>query len=292
MRYPFIESQRGVFSVQALCRAMQVSTSGYYAWRHRADAPNEEEQTIVAAIKTIYAISKGRYGSPRIHRMLRQQGVRCAEKRVARLMREHGLQARSRRRFKVTTDSKHTLPVAENVLGRQFEVAVSNARWAADITYIWTRQGWLYLAVVMDLFSRRIVGWSMQETMDRGLVITALKMALTARRPPVGLLLHSDRGSQYASHDYQQLLKQAGCRCSMSRKGNCWDNAPVESFFSTLKLELIHERRYETRQQARAGIFEFIEVWYNRQRLHSSLGYLSPADYEARMAAQPLPLAA
>ena len=167
-----------------------------------------------------------------------------------------------------------------------------DARWATDITYIWTRQGWLYLAVVMDLFSRRIVGWSMQETMERSLVISALEMALKARRPPPGLLHHSDRGSQYASGDYQALLRHAGCTCSMSRRGNCWDNAPVESFFSTLKMELVHERRYETRQQARAEIFEFIEIWYNRQRLHSSLGYLSPADYEAKMAVQILPIAA
>ena len=270
---------------------MQVSRSGYYAWRSRPALTNEDDE-LLTEIKTIYAESKGRYGSPRVHRTLRDRGIRCGEKRVARLMRAHCIEARRPRRFRATTDSKHTLPVAENVLDRQFEVKVPDARWSADITYIWTRQGWLYLAVVMDLFSRRIVGWSMQETMDRGLVIRALKMALMARRPPVGLLLHSDRGSQYASHDYQQVLKQARCRCSMSRKGNCWDNAPVESFFSTLKVELIHARRYETRQQAQAEIFEFIEVWYNRQRLHSSLGYLSPAAYEARMAAQSLPLAA
>jgi len=169
---------------------------------------------------------------------------------------------------------------------------VPNARWVADITYIWTRQGWLYLAVVMDLFSRRIVGWSMQETMERSVVISALEMALTARRPPPGLLHHSDRGSQYASLDYQQVLHHAGCTCSMSRKGNCWDNAPMESFFSTLKMELVHQRRYATREQARAEIFEFIEVWYNRERLHSSLGYLSPVAFEATMTTETLSLAA
>lgn len=271
---------------------MRVSTSGYYDWRLRPTASKEADEKLLMEIKTIHAESKRRYGSPRIHRKLRQQGIRCGQKRVARLMREHGLRARPRRRFRATTDSKHTLPVAENVLERQFAARVPDARWAADITYVWTRQGWLYLAVVMDLFSRRIVGWSMQETMERSLVILALEMALGARQPSPGLLCHSDRGSQYASGDYQDRLWQAGCTCSMSRRGNCWDNAPVESFFSTLKMELVHERQYETRQQARAEIFAFIEVWYNRQRLHSSLGYLSPADYEAKMAVEHLPMAA
>lgn len=275
-----------------MCRVLQVSTSGYYDWRRRPPVSREADEKLLVEIKAIHAESKRRYGSPRVHKKLRQRGIRCGQKRVARLMREHGLRARRRRRFKATTDSRHTLPVAENVLERQFEAEVPDARWAADITYIWTQQGWLYLAVVMDLFSRRIVGWSMQETMERSLVISALQMALRARRPPPGLLHHSDRGSQYASGDYQELLRQASCTCSMSRKGNCWDNAPLESFFSTLKTELVYERRFETRQQARAEIFEFIEVWYNRQRLHSSLGYLSPADYEAEMAIQNLPMAA
>jgi transposase InsO family protein len=275
-----------------MCHVQEVSTSGYYAWRRRPAASNEADETLLAEIKTVFVESRRRYGSPRIHRKLRRRGIRCGQKRVARLMRQHGLAARRRRRFKTTTDSKHSLPVAENVLERQFEAPVPNARWAADMTYIWTRQGWLYLAVVMDLFSRRIVGWSMQETMERGLVISALEMALKARRPGSGLLHHSDRGSQYASVDYQALLRQAGCSCSMSRKGNCWDNAPVESFFSTLKVELIHEQQYQTRQRARQEIFEFIEVYYNRERLHSSLGYLSPADYEAKMNAEHLSIAA
>lgn len=274
-----------------MCRALRVSTSGYYVWRRRL-ASSEADAELLVEIKAIFTESKGRYGSPRVHRKLRQRGTRCGQKRVARLMREHGLRARQRRRYTSTTDSQHTLPVAENVLDRQFEVEVADARWAADITYIWTRQGWLYLAVVIDLFSRRVVGWSMREAMERSLVIAALEMALRARNPSPGLLLHSDRGSQYASGDYQALLRRAGCACSMSRRGNCWDNAPVESFFSTLKMELVHERRYETRQQARSEIFEFIEVWYNRQRLHSSLGYLSPVDYEEMQAAQNLSIAA
>lgn len=275
-----------------MCRVMEVSTSGYYDWRCQPPRSNQEDERLLLEISAIHSGSKRRYGSPRIHHTLRDRGIRCGQKRVARLMREHGIRARSAHRFKTTTDSKHRLPVAENVLDRQFEVTVPNARWSADITYIWTRQGWLYLAVVMDLFSRRIIGWSMQETLERSLVVDALEMALRARHPPSGLLHHSDRGSQYVSLAYQDLLRQAGCRCSMSRRGNCWDNAPVESFFSTLKVELVHQRRYETRQQAQAEIFEFIEVWYNRQRLHSSLGYRSPADYEAKMIAENLAIAA
>lgn len=275
-----------------MCRVLQVSPSGYYAWRRRPAASDFADAALLTEIKAVYVESKRRYGSPRVHHRLRQHGIRCGQKRVARLMREHGLRARRRRRATTTTDSNHTLPVAENVLERHFEVQVPNARWAADITYIWTQQGWLYLAVVMDLFSRRIVGWAMQETLHRSLVLSALEMALVARQPAPGLLHHSDRGSQYASGDYQELLEQAGCTCSMSRKGNCWDNAPVESFFSTLKMELVHERRYQSWQQARTELFEFIEIWYNRQRLHSSLGYLSPIDYEAKMANQTLSIAA
>lgn len=275
-----------------MSRVLEVSTSGYYDWRRRPTRSKQDDERLLVEIRAIHAESKQRYGSPRIHRALRDRGIRCSEKRVARLMQTHGIRARRVRRFKATTDSKHSLPVAKNVLDRHFEVDVPNARWAADITYIWTQQGWLYLAVVMDLFSRRIVGWSMQETLERFLVINALTMALRRRRPGSGLLHHSDRGSQYASLDYQRLLRQAGCTCSMSRKGNCWDNAPVESFFSTLKMELIHHRRYRTRAEARVEVFEFIESWYNRERLHSSLGYMSPVAYEAKQTTYSLPIAA
>ena len=287
-----METHRGQFPIQLMCRVLHVSSSGYYAWRKRPLQVNEMDSVLIEKIKTIYTKSKRRYGSPRVYRKLRQQGIHCSQKRVARLMREHNLRARRRRRFKVTTNSKHALPVARNVLDRRFEVKMPNARWTADITYIWTSQGWLYLAIVMDLFSRRIVGWSMQETMERSLVLSALNMAIKARKPPSGLLHHSDRGSQYACGDYQELLRQAGCRCSMSRKGNCWDNAPAESFFSTLKMELVHERKWATRREARIEIFEFIEVWYNRQRIHSSLGYLSPVDYEVKTIRNSLPIAA
>jgi len=197
-----------------MCRVIEVSTGGYYDWRHRPAPSNEGAERLLVEIRTIHAESKRRYGSPRIHRKLRDRGIRCGKKRVARLMQEHGIRARRTRRFKATTDSKHTLPVAENVLDRQFEIDVPNARWGADITYIWTRQGWLYLAVVMDLFSRRIVGWSMQQTLARSLVVEALEMALTARHPAAGLLHHSDRGCQYASLDYQQLLRRPVARAA------------------------------------------------------------------------------
>ena len=216
-----MEDHRGQFSISAMSRLLHVSASGYYDWRRRPAAENNENERLLLEIKTIYAQSKRRYGSPRIHRKLRDRGVRCGENRVARLMHIHDIRAQRSTRFKATTDSKHAFAVAQNILERQFEVDVANARWSTDITYISTRQGWLYLAVVMDLFSRRIVGWSMQETMARSLVINALNMALTSRRPASGLLHHSDRGSQYASGEYQALLRQAGCTCSMSRKGNC-----------------------------------------------------------------------
>jgi transposase InsO family protein len=207
-------------------------------------------------------------------------------------MRKDGIRARQARKFKVTTDSEHRFPVAGNELDRNFDADVPNARWCGDITYIWTSEGWLYLAVVLDLFSRRIVGWHVKKTLGRGLVIEALKGALRTRRPDEGLLHHSDRGSQYASGDYQELLTGAGCRVSMSRKGNCWDNAPAESFFATLKKELVYGRRFATREEARGELFEFIEIWYNRKRLHSSLGYLSPAQYEEKMLMQSTAIAA
>jgi len=220
--------------------------------------------------------------SPRILRDLREEGFCCGKHRVARLMRQAGLRAVLPRRFQRTTDSKHALPVADNLLGQDFTTSKADECWAADITYLWTGEGWLYLAVVLDLFSRRIVGWSMQASLDKELVLDALSMALCQRRPSPSLLHHSDRGSQYASTDYQTRLKEAGITCSMSRKGNCWDNAVMESFFGTLKNEMVHRCRFATRQVARRDVFEYIEVWYNRQRRHSSLGYVSPAAFEER----------
>lgn len=231
-------------------------------------------------ITQVHTESDETYGSPRIHSELQEQGVVCSEGRVARLMSVAGLKACSPRRFTVTTDSSHAFPVAENILAREFTCLTPNAKWTADITYIWTSEGWLYLAVVLDLFSRRVVGWSMGETLERSLVLSALSMAQSNRSASRGLICHSDRGSQYASHDYQKALSEAGVVCSMSRKGNCWDNAPTESFFASLKKELVHRRHFSTRGEARTALFRWIEVWYNRKRKHSSLGYLSPDAFE------------
>lgn len=276
-----------------MCRALEVSASGYYAWRNREPSQRSiEDSELLFAIQVIFKAMKERYGSPRIQEELRDEGHRVSRKRVERLMRLKGLRAKQTKKFKATTDSKHDHPVAANELGQDFEIDVPNARWVADITYVWTKQGWLYLAVVMDLFSRRIVGWQMSKRMTRQLVIGALEMAIEARRPEAGLLHHSDRGSQYASGDYRKLLEENGCACSMSRKGNCWDNAPVESFFATLKKELIHGRCFATRAQAQSEIFEFIEVWYNRKRRHSSLDYMSPVQYEEKMLTQTTAIAA
>lgn len=265
-----------------MCRVLQVSTSGFYAWRERPESRRaQENRRLAVEIKAVHAESRQNYGSPRVHQELKSRGIPCSENRVARLMRVEGVRARTVRRFRATTDSSHGLPVAPNHLDRQFKPARVNACWAGDITYIWTREGWLYLSVVMDLFSRRIVGWSMQPRLEKALVLDALKMALSGRRPAGGLLLHSDRGGQYASHAYQELMQGHGLLCSMSRKANCWDNAVVESFFSTLKRELVHHRDYRSREEARREVFEYVEVFYNRRRRHSSLRYMTPAEYEA-----------
>ena len=262
---------------------MEVSSSGYYAWRYRPDSRRDRQnEYLTQQIKIVYEKSRRTYGSPRMHADLAGEGIRCGLNRVARLMRMSNLRARSKRRFVATTDSRHALPISQNVLDRQFTATAPNERWASDITYIWTMEGWLYLAVVLDLFNRQVVGWSTDSTIDQSLVTRALTAALQRRRPPTGLLHHSDRGSQYASLAYQAELRSYGIAGSMSRKGNCWDNAVVESFFSTLKTEMMKEGPYRTRAEARADIFEYIEIWYNRQRRHSTLGYLSPTEFEAR----------
>ena len=270
MRYRFVQSLTGQFPVAALCRAVQVSTSGYYAWRKRGPR--------LSQIRQFFERSKQTYGNLRIWRDLQEAKVSCGKHRVARLMRQAGAVVAPR--FRLTTDSKHSLPVAQNLLARDFGAPGANVKWASDITYLWTPEGWLYLAVVLDLFSRRVVGWAMQARLDRSLVVEALEAALGYRRPEAGLLHHSDRGSQYASGDFQAKLEASGILCSMSRRGNCWDNAPVESFFGTLKQELVNRCHFATRDVARQEVFEYIEVWYNRQRRHSSLGYVSPAEFE------------
>lgn len=232
------------------------------------------------AIEDIHKASRGTYGSPRILAELKGLGFKCSKKRVERLMKKNGIRAKTRRKFKVTTDSKHNFPVSPNVLKRNFSPKTPNTTWGGDITYVWTKEGWLFLAVIIDLWSRQVVGWSMNERITKELTLSALKMAINSRQPGAGLVHHSDRGSQYASHDYQRLLKLHRMTASMSRRGNCWDNAPVESFFHSLKTEMIYWEDFETREEARRKIFEWIEVFYNRQRRHSTLGYLSPVNFE------------
>lgn len=264
-----------------MCEALEVSESGYYAWVSRADSPTEVwRRELVGAIEEIHAEVKGRYGSPRMTAELKARGYECSENTVAVLMREYGIRAKAPRRFVRTTDSNHSMPVAANVLDRDFEPEGPNQKWCTDITYIPTREGWVYLAVVEDLFSRMIVGWSMAESMESRLVVDALEMAIARRRPGAGLLAHSDRGSQYASEHYQRALAGAGIVCSMSGVGQCWDNAPMESFFGRLKCEVEAAGMFATRDQARAELFEYLEVFHNRARRHSSLGFLSPAEYE------------
>jgi putative transposase len=263
------------------CDALEVSESGYYAWAGRAPSPAaQRRQRLAAAVEQVHADVKGRYGSPRMTAELNARGCGCSENTVAHVMKAHGIRAKMPRRFVRTTDSRHGLPVADNVLGRDFDPPGPNVAWGADITYVPTADGWLYLAVVEDLFSRMIVGWSMAETMTSRLAVDALDMALRRRLPEGGLLAHSDRGSQYASDHYQRLLGEHGITCSMSRRADCWDNAPVESFFASLKRELVHDERYTSREQAKASIFEYVEAFYNRVRLHSSLGFLSPEEFE------------
>ena len=281
MKYRFIDQQKGTHSVSLLCRALGVSPQAYYQWRKRELSPRRRNnEALIERIRSVHQSSRRTYGSPRVHRELRAQGVQCSRKRVARLMRAHGVRAKTVRRFRVTTDSAHALPVASNLLDRQFTVATPNRAWVTDITYVPTREGWLYLCVFLDLFSRRVVGWAMSERMTAELVTSALSMAVQQRHPGTGLLIHSDRGSQYASELYQRHLSVHQFVCSMSRKGNCWDNSVAESFFHTLKGELIHHADYQTRAQARTEIFEFIEVFYNRTRHHSTLDYQPPLLFE------------
>jgi putative transposase len=282
VKYAWIEQQRGSFALEALCKALGVSPSGFACWKRGGSGHKRLSDTqLLTLIRSIYAESKGAYGSPRIWREIKARGLPCGRERVARLMNEHGIRARHKRRYKATTDSKHNLPVAANLLSRNFRASHPDQTWTADITFIPTAEGWLYLAVVMDLYTRMIVGWSMDARMTRELVINALRMAYFRRRPRAGLVHHSDRGSQYCSHDYQQLLKQYDMFASMSRKGDCWDNAPMESFFNSLKNERTHAQRYATREEACQDIFEYIETFYNRSRRHSTLGYVSPAQYYA-----------
>ena len=282
MSYTFIEQHASDWPIAVLCEALGVSAAGYYSWQVRAPSPRQQRRdAMLVEIRSAHAEAKARYGSPRIHAELEARGHDCCVNTVARIMREAGIAAKTKRKFRQTTDSNHHHPVAENLLDRQFDPTEKNESWVTDITYISTREGWMYLAVVEDLYSRMVVGWSMDATMTSRLVVDALEMAVVRRLPGSDLVAHSDRGSQYASEHYRGLLGAQGIACSMSRRGNCWDNAPMESFFASLKKELVHGEDYLTREQARASIFEYIETWYNRVRRHSKLGYLSPVDFEA-----------
>jgi transposase InsO family protein len=279
--FRFIEGYREQWPVRVLCDALDVSPAGYYAWRDRpASARQQEQDALLVEIRAIHAEFQARYGSPRVHAELVARGHDGCVNTVAKLMRAHEIRAKTARKFRCTTDSDHDLPVAENLLDRQFDPAGPNEAWVADITYIPTREGWLYLAAVEDLYSRRVVGWSMAAHLESRLVVDALALAIERRLPAEGLLAHSDRGSQYASDHYQLLLGKHGITCSMSRRADCWDNAPMESFFASLKKELVHDADFLTRTEARAAIVEYIEVFYNTKRRHSSLGYVSPAEYE------------
>jgi len=283
VRFAFIQKHAEEFPVDLMCEVLEVSRSGYYAWRDRpASSQARRREELVQRIQAAHADSRQIYGSPRIHAELRAQGVACSPNTVAKLMKNCGIRSKMRRRFVVrTTDSRHGHPIAENRLQQQFDVPLPNQVWAADITYISTGEGWLYLAVVIDLCSRKVVGWTADDHLRADLPGAALRMALEHRRPEGALLHHSDRGVQYACDEYQALLARHGIECSMSRRGNCYDNAVVESFFGTLKTELIHHHKYTTRNQARLALFEYLEVFYNRKRRHSALDYRSPAEYEA-----------
>jgi len=281
VKYAWIQTHRRWYPLALLCALLEVSVSGFRAWL-RGGSPERKRPTdtqVVTLMRAIHAEVKAAYGSPRMLRELRERGFPVGKARVERLMREHDIRARHKRRYKATTDSRHGLPVAENLVQRQFVPEAPNRLWSADLTYIRTDEGWLYLAVVLDLFNREVVGWAIKDRMSADLVSDALRMAWFRRRPPPGVVHHSDRGSQYASTAFQGLLREYAMTCSMSRKGDCWDNAPTESFFNSLKNERVHGQRYLTKEQAKTDLFEYIEVFYNRRRRHSGLGYRSPVQY-------------
>jgi putative transposase len=286
VKFRLIDAEKANFPLELMCRVAEVSRSGFYAWQRRPKSKRAvQDEKLTKEIEKVFASNSRRYGSPRIHKALKADGHDVSRKRVARLMQEQGIEARPQRNFRVTTDSNHDSAIAPNLLERRFDVTKANSVWASDITYIKTGEGWLYLAMVIDLYSRRIVGWAMRDHMETELCTSALQMALTARRPSPGLIHHSDRGTQYASSAYRALLDKHGLRCSMSRRADCWDNAVAESFFSTLKAELVESERFATHSAARMAVFRYIEGYYNLHRLHSTLGYCSPARFEVRTAA-------
>jgi putative transposase len=287
MRYAFIERHRRIWPISVQCRVLRVSVSGFHQHRARqgkiADRRHLSDEALLTHISAVYAEFRGAYGWPRIWRELVKRGIRVGKQRVQRLMQRHGIRARGKCRFRVvTTDSRHELPIAPNLLNRNFHPEAPNQAWSGDITYIATEEGWLFLAVVIDLFSRKVVGWSMRPDMHRGLVIDALEMGVYRRRPQAGeLIFHSDRGSQYASEDFRAVIEKHGVRASMSRKGNCWDNAVTETLFGSLKVEWLHGQRFTSIRQAKDAVLAWL-LWYNRERMHSTLNYLSPVEFESR----------
>lgn len=281
MKFRFIDAEKANFPIDFMCKQFGVSRSGFYAFMKRPVSPRErDENRLSEEVKAVHRESRGTYGGPRVHAALKRRGRATSRKRVARLMREQGLAGRIKKRFRRTTDSNHAFPIAENVLDRNFIASAPNKAWVTDITYVWTREGWLYVSAIVDLYSRMVVGWAMSERIDRQLCLDALSMAVEARRPLPGLVHHSDRGSQYASTDYRKALEEHGMVCSMSRRADCWDNAVAESFWSTLKTEVVEGVDFPTRAAARQAVFEFIAVFYNRQRLHSTIGYRTPTEHE------------
>jgi len=284
MIFQFIHQHRSSFSVERMCNVLNVSVSGYYAFRKRKRSKREiDNEQLLVDIRVTFHAHRKRYGSPRITQWLRKEkGWSCSKNRVARLMKHHEIRATTHRRYRVTTDSNHQHPVADNRLNQNFLVECSNQVWVSDITYIPTQEGWLYLATILDLFSRKVVGWATSHSLSHDLVCMALQRAMQNRKAGPGLILHSDRGRQYVSFEFQNILTKHGFLPSMSRKGNCYDNACAESFFKTLKMELVYHERYQTRQEAHSSLFEYIEHFYNRIRLHSTLGYLSPEQFERR----------
>ena len=281
MKFAIIAELSNRYPVKALCQMLQLSRSGYYSWRKRRPGRRKQESAqLLKRIRAVYEHSRSTYGYRRVYAALVSSGIGCGIHRVRRLMQQNGLRAKRKHRYITTTVSRHRFPIAPNRLARNFSATAANQKWATDITFVPTHEGWLYLCIIMDLYSRLVVGWAMEPFLNRDLGLKALRMALSSRQPSPGLLHHSDRGVQYANNDYQQLLTNQMAIPSMSRTGNVYDNAPMESFFATLKRELIHFRNYHTRDEAKTEIFEFIEVFYNRQRLHSALNYHTPADYD------------
>jgi len=284
VKFAFIDVEKAQCPVSVLCNVLGVTRGGYYAWRRRpTPARAKADAQLTAEIAATHKRSRGTYGSPRVHKDLQARGVRVGKKRVERLMREGGIIAKRKRRFRCTTDSNHPGPIAPNVLERKFDVELPNKAWVTDVTYVWTLAGWLYLAAILDLFSRRVVGWAASAVNDRSLALKALRRALASRKVQPGIVHHSDRGSPYASEDYRNALSENGFVASMSRRGDCWDNAVAESFFATLKAELIDHEIYATREAAIASIGDYIDGFYNPQRRHSSVGYVSPMEFELRL---------